>query len=67
MKKLSRYAVALILGLSLMVFGIIDISVKKYAPAPMSDAEIIERARDLGMVDMKDKWIEDMESSKRKD
>ena len=61
MKKMIRYAIMLMVGLSLTVYGVIDLTISKYGPKPMSDAEIIERAKDLGMVDIKEKWIESKE------
>lgn len=65
-KKIIRYAVMLMLGMSLMVYGMIDVTISKYAPQPMSDQEIIERAKDLGMVSIKDKWIESQELEETK-
>lgn len=62
MKKMIRYVIAMIIGLSLTVYGVIDLTVAKYGPKPMSDAEIIERAKDLGMVDIKEEWLESQEN-----
>lgn len=67
MKKLIRYGIMLMIGMSLMVYGIIDITISRYAPEPMSDQEIIERAKDLGMVDIKEEWIESQDQEKNGD
>ena len=58
MKKLIRYGIMLMIGMSLTVYGIIDITISRYAPQPISDQEVIDRAKDLGMISIKDKWIE---------
>ncbi|GKT34474.1 hypothetical protein ADUPG1_002821, partial [Aduncisulcus paluster] len=65
--KLIRYAVMLIFGLSLTVYGVIDLTVEKYAPKPMTDAEIVKRAEELGMVSIKDKWIESQDQEETED
>lgn len=63
MKKMIRYGILLMLGMSLTVYGLIDTTVSRYAPEPLSDAEIIERAKDLGMVDIKEQWIKSQEET----
>lgn len=63
MRKMIRYAIIMVIGMSLTVYGVIDLTVSKYGPKPMSDAEIIERAKDLGMVDIKEAWIESQEGT----
>jgi len=67
MKKLIRYAIMLTLGMSLMVYGVIDVTLSRYAPKPISDQEIIDRAKDLGMVSIKDKWIESQKEKENED
>lgn len=64
MKKIMRYGVFMVIGMSLTVYGLIDITVSKYAPPPMSDEEVIERAKDLGMVDIKEQWIKSQQENK---
>jgi len=66
-RKLISYSIMLVLGLSLTLYGVIDLTISRYAPDPMSDEEIIERAVDLGMVNIKDKWIEEINSEKASD
>lgn len=63
MRKMIRYAIFMVIGMSLTVYGMIDLTVSKYGPKPMSDVEIIERAKDLGMVDIKEAWIESQEDA----
>jgi len=51
-KKLSYYFLILIMGMSLIMFGIINIAAERFNKE-LSDSEIIERAKDLGMVEIK--------------
>lgn len=67
MKKLIRYGVLLVLGLSFVVYGMVDLAVSRYSPEPLSDAQIIERAKDLGMVDVKEQWIESKDKNENRD
>ncbi len=67
MKKIVRFGLLMIVGMTFMVYGMIDFAVDTYGPEPMSDAEIIERAKDLGMVDIKEEWMETTESDKNAD
>ncbi len=57
-KKIVKYFALLMVGMSLIAYGVIERTSSKYAPEPMSDREIIERAKALGMVDLKEAWIE---------
>lgn len=54
-KRLIRSIVVLILGLSLIFYGIIGITVEQFSQE-MSDEEIIQRAKDLGMIEIKEKF-----------
>lgn len=65
MKKIIRYGILMVIGMSLTVYGLIDITVSRYAPPPMSDEEVIERAKDLGMVDIKEQWIKSQEENEK--
>jgi len=51
-KKLSYYFLILIMGMSLIMFGILNIAAERFNKE-LSDSEIIERAKDLGMVEIK--------------
>ncbi len=59
-KYMIRYFVLLILGMTLVIYGIVDIVSAKYATPPLSDKQIIQRAKDLGMVEMKDTLMPEM-------
>jgi len=50
----------LIVGMSLVAYGLLTLS-QPDEPAPMSDAEIIEAAKDLGLVEPRDLYIEQAE------
>jgi len=66
-KRIVRYGIMLVLGLSLMVYGFIDLTTSRYSVDPMTDDEIVERAKELGMVSIKEKWIEEQDSEKTTD
>lgn len=51
-KKLTIYFLTLIFGISLIVYGMLDFVVIKNNNE-ISDKEIIRRAKDLGMVEVK--------------
>ncbi len=53
-KKLRNYGLLMVVGMILIVYGIMDLTIQRYTPEPMSDADIIQRAKDLGMVEWKD-------------
>jgi len=56
-KKLSLYFTFLVLGMSMISFGLMNIAYD-LQNEEMTDQEIIERAEDLGMVDLKEKLDE---------
>lgn len=51
----------LILGMSLIGYGMLTLNQPKKA-LPMSDAEIIMKAKDLGLVEARDIYIEKQEN-----
>lgn len=58
-RRLFKYWLLLILGLSLIFYGIIGYyENRQMIMLNISDAEIIERAKDLGMIEIKDQIIE---------
>ncbi|MDM8534500.1 hypothetical protein QUF55_07360 [Clostridiaceae bacterium HSG29] len=57
-KKLSYYFLFLIMGMSLIMFGIINIAEERFNKE-LSDSEIVERAKDLGMIEIKDIIFDD--------
>ncbi len=62
-KYMIRYLICFIIGISLIIYGIMEIVSSKYAQPPLSDKQIIQRAKDLGMVELKDALISDKNSS----
>ncbi len=63
-KYMIRYFILLIIGMVLIIYGIFDIVSAKYVQPPLSDKQIIQRAKDLGMVEMKDALISDVTDDK---
>jgi len=62
-KKIYRYFALLVIGMSLIFYGIIDMVIEDHSMDVMSDAEIIERARELGMVGINEVYIEKTEET----
>jgi len=62
-KKIYRYFALLVIGMSLIFYGIIDMVIEDHSMDIMSDAEIIERARELGMVGINELYIEKTEET----
>ncbi|GAU79317.1 hypothetical protein [Fusibacter sp. 3D3] len=59
LNRLFKYWLFLIIGLSLIFYGIIgNYENNRQIHMNLSDNEIIERAKALGMVDLKDQLIE---------
>jgi hypothetical protein len=52
-KKISYYFLLLIIGMSFIVSGVINIAIASNN-IELTDNEIIERAKDLGMVEFKE-------------
>lgn len=55
--KVVRYVILLIVGMSFISYGLLTLSQPKEA-AEMTDAEVIMRAKDLGLVEPRDIYIE---------
>ncbi|HKL41844.1 MAG TPA: hypothetical protein VJ962_04605 [Clostridia bacterium] len=60
LKKMSIYFIFLILGMSMISFGLMNIAYD-LQNEEMSDQEIIQRAKALGMVELKDQLNEKSE------
>lgn len=56
--KVVRYVILLIVGMSFISYGILTFSQPR-EPEVMTDVEIIERAKDLGLVEPRDLYIEE--------
>lgn len=61
MKKVYRYGILLVIGLSLIFYGTIKFVIKDHSQVEPSDQEIIQRARGLGMLGLEDKLLLDAE------
>lgn len=57
MKKVYRFGVLLVIGLSMIFYGIIQMVEKDNSAVELSDQEIILRARELGMLGLEDKLL----------
>ena len=60
-RNMLRYLLLLSVGIGLVFYGAAALAIAYYAPEPLSDAEIMERAEALGMVHIRDAWIEEKE------
>ncbi|MCH4890525.1 hypothetical protein EZV73_23290 [Acidaminobacter sp. JC074] len=58
MKRIYRYGVLLVIGLSLFFYGLIQMTIEDHSMKEPSDAEIIERARELGMISINEYYLE---------
>ena len=58
MKKIYRYTTLLIIGLSIFFYGVIDAVIVDHSMKEPSDTEIIERARELGMIGINEYYLE---------
>ena len=58
-KKIARYFLCMLIGLFLISYGIISMSTGKVVKETLTDDEIISRAKDLGMVEMRDIYIDE--------
>ncbi len=58
MKRIYRYAMLLVIGLSIFFYGVIEAVIVDHSMKEPSDAEIIERARELGMIGINEYYLE---------
>lgn len=62
-KKIYRYFTLLVIGLSLVFYGVINFVIDDHSMDQISDAEVIQRARELGMVGINEVLIEKLEDN----
>jgi hypothetical protein len=62
MKKIYLYGVVMIIGLSFIFYGLIQLLVEESAYVEPTDQEIIQRARELGMVGLEERFLIELES-----
>lgn len=63
MRKIFRYSVIFIIGMTLFFYGLIDLVIEDHSMKEPTDSEIIERARELGMVGIDEVILEDLENN----
>lgn len=63
-KKLLNRIIVLLMGIALITLGTTQILIDLRGNLPISDEQVIERAKALGMVEMKDVYNEDMKDGK---
>lgn len=63
MKKIIRYALLFVVGMSLFFYGMISWIIEDHSAEEPTDAEIIERARALGMVGLDEVILENLEEN----
>lgn len=62
-KKMIRYFMMLLIGFSLVFYGIIEFVIEDHSQKELSDFEIIEKARELGMVGINEQVLKELEKS----
>ena len=62
-KKIYRYFALLVIGLSMVFYGVIDMVLEDHSMDQISDQEVIERARELGMVGINELYLEKLEEN----
>lgn len=53
-KKIYKRFLTLLLGVAMAIFGFTNIMIDLTSPSTMTDQEIINRAKDLGLIELKD-------------
>lgn len=64
--KIYKRFLTLLLGVCLFILGLTNLVVGFTSPRNLSDQEIIQRAKALGLVEMKDVYRDTMEKDKEK-
>jgi hypothetical protein len=65
-KKIMRLLILLVIGLSMMFYGVIGYFAQKIEIAnTLSDAEIIKRATELGLTDPREQLLEQDENNSK--
>lgn len=63
MKKIMRYTVLFVIGMSLFFYGMMAWIIEDHSMDEPSDAEIIERARELGMIGVDEYLLENSQEN----
>ncbi len=64
--KIYKRVLTLLLGISLFLFGFTNLLVGFTSPRALSDQEIIQRAKALGLVEMKDVYKDSLDKDEEK-
>lgn len=62
--KMYRGMISLVIGLSLIFYGILGLVIEDKSQVELSENQIIKKAKDLGMVEVKDAFSKAVEKSK---
>lgn len=62
-KNVTKYFVMLLIGFSLLFYGIIGMVIKDKSMTQITDNEIIEKAKELGMVSINEVFLRELEES----
>jgi len=57
-KKIYRYFILLAIGLSMFFYGVIQLTIEDKSVVEPTDEEIIERAKELGMISINEIYLE---------
>jgi hypothetical protein len=57
MKRIFRYGILMIIGMSLCFYGLVTFMVREPEVIELTDQEIVERAKELGMVPITEKLL----------
>jgi hypothetical protein len=57
-KKIYRYFILLAIGLSMFFYGVIQLTIEDKSAVEPTDEEIIERAKELGMISINEIYLE---------
>lgn len=63
-KRIYKHFIQLLLGVALFLFGFTNLLTSFTAPRTISDQEVINRAKGLGLVEMKDVYKKSLEEEK---
>jgi len=58
MKRIYRYGLLMVVGMSLIFYGMIQMVIEDHSMDQITDEEVIERARGLGMKGLEETLLE---------
>lgn len=66
-RKMLTAVLFLIMGVSMIFYGILDMVIEDHSQKTLSDSEIRTKARELGMVEVKEAFTKALEESEKKE